>query len=445
MKPVKSNPQLNINIDKMTYSVKMPGIIIPILVSILVTVSCNKATLPKVKTLAVTQIQQNNAYAGGQITSDGDAHVIARGVCWNTSGDPTITDSMAADSSGIGVGSFLTQISGLTPSTMYYVRAFATNSEGTAYGEPVSFTTADIDIPSLVTSSLKSVTLTAAAGGGNVSNDGGVAVTARGVCWNTTGIPTIADNITSDGSGGGLFSSSLTDLTIGTKYYVRAYATNNMGTGYGNEVSFTQSEPILDADGNAYSVVTIGAQVWLGENLRTTKLNDGTAIPYVTQGQAWTNLTTPGFCWYENSESGNKEVYGGLYNWYALATEKLCPTGWHVPSSTEFGTLLTTLGGDLVAGGKLKETGYAHWTTPNLGAINSSGFTGLPGGGRYSLYSDGGAFSDQRLKGYFWSSTEAHYSYTAFSYDLTYDQNNVYKSEYNKSDGGSIRCLRNSQ
>jgi uncharacterized protein (TIGR02145 family) len=443
MKQVSRNIQLNINIDKMIHSVKIPRITILLIISTLLIVSCNKASLPKVKSLPVSQIQQTNAYSGGQITSDGGAHIIAQGVCWNTTGDPTISDSMAADSAETGVGSYISHITGLTPSTLYYVRAFASNSEGTAYGEAVSFTTKEIDIPTLVTSGLKSVTLTTATGGGDVSNDGGVAITARGVCWNTTGIPTIADNISSDGSGDGLFTSTLPDLVIGTKYYVRAYATNSIGTGYGNEVSFTHAEPILDADGNAYSVVTIGTQVWLGENLKTTKLNDGTAIAYVTAGQAWTNMTTPAFCYYENNESDYKNVYGGLYNWYAVATEKLCPTGWHVPSTTEFVTLLTTLGGDLAAGAKLKETGFAHWTAPNLGATNSSGFTGLPGGGRYSLFSEGGAFADKGLKAYMWTSTEANYTFTAFSYDLTYDQYNVYKSEYAKSDGGSVRCLKN--
>jgi uncharacterized protein (TIGR02145 family) len=445
MKPVSRNPKFNINIYKMIQSVKISRIAILITVTLFLVVSCNKATLPKVKSLAVSQIQQTNAYSGGQVTSDGDAYITARGVCWNTTGDPTTSDSMTADSTETGVGSFICQIKGLTPSTLYYVRAFASNSEGTAYGETVSFTTLETDVPSLVTSLLKSVTLTSAAGGGNVSNDGGVAVTARGVCWNTTGIPTIGDNFSSDGSGSGIYTSSLTDLAIGTKYYVRAYATNSLGTGYGNEVSFTQMEPVLDADGNAYGVVTIGTQVWLGENLKTTKFNDGTSIPYVTAGQAWTNMTTPAFCFYENNESGFKNVYGGLYNWYAVASEKLCPAGWHVPSTTEFSALLTALGGDLAAGGKLKETGYAHWTTPNLGATNTSGFTGLPGGGRYSLFSDGGAFADEGLKAYMWSSTEANYTFTAFSFDLTYDQYNVYKSEYSKSDGGSVRCLKNNQ
>ncbi len=120
-----------------------------------------------------------------------------------------------------------------------------------------------------------------------------------------------------------------------------------LGTAYGIEVEFTQMEPVLDADGNAYGVVTIGTQVWLGENLKTTKFNDGAAIPYVTSG-TWHGqiLQHPDFASMRIMKQNYKDVYGGLYNWYAVATEKLCPTGWHVPSVTEFTTLLTYLSGD---------------------------------------------------------------------------------------------------
>ena len=426
----------------MKFTIRIPRFTIPLLIPIIFIASCNKATLPVVTTGTVTRIQQTNAYSGGQLTSDGGAHVSSMGVCWNTSADPTVSNNKTRDTTSLGL--FTSHITGLTPNTMYYVKAYATNSEGTAYGDQVSFTSAVIAVPTLITSGLKSVTLTTAASGGEISNDGGVAVTVRGVCWNTTGLPTLADSHTSDGSGSSQFFSTLTDLTINTTYFVRAYATNSVGTGFGNEVQFTQSEPVVDTDGNAYSVVTIGSQVWLGENLKTTRFNDDITIPYVTDGIAWANTSTPAFCWYKNSESGFKSTYGGLYNWYAVNTGKLCPTGWHVPSVDEYVVLLTYLGGDKIAGGKLKEAGLTHWSAPNLGATNGSGFTALPGGGRYNINSEGGAFSDMGYVGYHWSATAGVSASNAISYDLAYSLNSVVKIEYSKRDGGSVRCIKNS-
>lgn len=424
----------------MISTIKIPRITILLLISIILIASCKKASLPSVTTGTVTRIEQTSAYSGGQVTSDGGAHISSMGVCWSTSSDPTVSDSRTLDSTMVGL--FTSHITGLTPSTMYYVRAYATNSEGTAYGDQVSFTTDEIAVPTLMTSGLKSVTLTTAASGGEISNDGGIAVTVRGVCWNTTGNPTIDDSHSIDGTGAGQFYSTLTDLTVNTTYYVRAYATNSVGTGYGNEVQFTQMEPVLDTDGNAYSVVTIGTQVWLGENLKTTRFNDDMPVPYVTDGTAWANTATSAFCWYDNNELAYKSTYGGLYNWYAVNSGKLCPTGWHVPSAEEYGILIAFLGGDNIAGGKLKESGLTHWNTPNLGATNGSGFTALPGGGRYNLNSEGGAFSDMNYSGYHWSTTSAVSTSNAMSFDMSYLLNSVAKSEYSKRDGGSVRCIK---
>jgi uncharacterized protein (TIGR02145 family) len=428
----------------MNCRIKLTRFTILLLIFFLFIVSCKKkASLPGVTTGTVTGILQTNAYSGGQITNDGGARIVANGVCWNTSADPTVSNNKTSDTTLTGI--FISHITGLTPNTMYYLKAYATNSEGTAYGNQVTFTTREVAIPTLTTSVPKSLTLTAAAGGGNISNDGGIPVTDRGVCWNTTGSPFITDSHTSDGNGAGLFSSTMTDLTLNTKYYVRAYATNSLGTGYGNQVEYTQREPVLDNDGNPYSVDTIGTQVWLGENLMTSTFNDGVAIPYVSEGNQWASISTPAFCWYNNSESTFKSTYGGLYNWYAVNSGKLCPTGWHVPSVEEFTILLSYLGGDQLAGGKLKETGTNHWFTPNLGATNGSGFTALPGGGRYNVYSLGGAFSDLGYFGYWWSSSESATATNAFSYDMGYNVSNVNKSEYRKTDGGAVRCLKDSK
>ena len=405
--------------------------------------TCKKATLPGVTTGTVTRIEQTSAYCGGQVTNDGGTRITARGVCWNTMGDPAISDNKTSDSTGTGL--FSSHMTGLSPSTLYYVRAYASNSEGTSYGDVLTFTTDPVALATLITLGLKSLSPESSQGGGDISNDGGSPVTARGVCWNATGGPTIADNHTSDGTGTGQFYSILTGLSLNTTYYVRAYATNDIGTAYGTQVSFEQSEPILDHDGNAYSVVTIGAQVWMGENLRTTTFNDGAAIPNVIGGQDWANTSTAAYCWYNNSETGYKIPYGALYNWYAVNTGKLCPVGWHVPTSDEFVELLDYLGGSGIAGGKLKEAGTSHWLTPNYGATNGSGFTAVPGGGRYNIYSEGGAFADIGMFAYHWSSTAGTETSKGVSYDISYMLNVVGKDEFPKGDGGSVRCIKNSE
>ncbi|MBK7713375.1 MAG: fibrobacter succinogenes major paralogous domain-containing protein [Bacteroidales bacterium] len=409
----------------MNFTLKITRITIVLIIFALLFSSCKKATLPGVTTGSVSRIMQTSAYSGGQVTNDGGAHISGRGVCWSTSFDPTLSDNKTADSTGTGL--FTSHITGLTPNTLYYVRAYATNSEGTSYGEMVSFTTDQVAEPTVVTSGLKSVTLTTAASGGDVTNDGRLPITTRGVCWNTTGSPTIADSHSSDGTGTGLFSSALTELTIGTTYHVRAYATNSLGTGYGSDVEFIQMEPILDYDGNAYSVVTIGTQTWMGENLKTTKFNDGTSIPNITGGTEWANMDTPAFCWYNNSEPSYKSLYGGIYNWHAVNTGKLCPTGWHVPLAEDYTILIGYLGGESLAGGKLKEAGTAHWATPNLGATNGSGFTALPGGGRYNIYSAGGSFTDLGNFGYWWSATASATTAKPFSYDMGFNIKEIKK------------------
>ncbi len=424
----------------MNSKIKNRGIAIALIVTVIMMASCKKATLPGVTTGSVTLITQTDAYCSGQVISDGNAHITARGVCWDIAADPDLTKNKTRDSTGTGL--FSSHITGLTPSTTYYVRAYATNSEGTSFGGTITFTTAPVGLPSLTTTGLKSVTSTTATGGGEITNDGGLPVTVRGVCWNTTGFPTIDDSHSTDGSGDGLFYSTLTDLTITTSYFVRAYATNSLGTSYGNQILFTQIEPVTDLDGNVYSVVTIGTQVWLGENLRTTTLNDGTPIPNVASGTDWANTSIPAYCWYNNDSPAFKTPYGALYNWYAAGTGRLCPVGWHVPSSDEYNTLINFLGGTNVAGGKLKESGTMHWNEPNLGATNGSSFTALPGGGRYNIYSDGGAFSDLGYFGYLWSSSESTNTDNAYSFDMSYLIGGAGRDEYSKRDGGSVRCIQ---
>ena len=200
----------------------------------------NVVVKPMVTTLEIAGLSQTTAVAGGNVTSDGGAEVTARGVCWSTSQEPTVEGEHTTD--GAGTGEYQSNLSGLTANTTYYVRAYATNIEGTAYGEEISFTTLEEHIvvePTVVTVSVSEVTETTAVTGGNVTSDGGGEVSARGVCWSTSQEPTVEGSHTTDGTGTGEFVSNLTDLNDNTTYYVRAYATNEQGTSYGEQMSFT--------------------------------------------------------------------------------------------------------------------------------------------------------------------------------------------------------------
>ena len=200
-------------------------------------------TLPTVTTEGVTNIQQTTATGGGNVTNAGGGTVTERGICWSTSHNPTTNGSHA--SSGSGTGSFTVNITGLTAGTTYYVRAYATNSAGTAYGSEVSFTTLpNVNLPTVTTAQVTNIQQTTATGGGNVTNAGGGAVTERGICWSTSHNPTTNGSHASSGSGTGSFSVNMTGLTPGTTYYVRAYATNSAGTAYGSEVSFTTQSAV---------------------------------------------------------------------------------------------------------------------------------------------------------------------------------------------------------
>ena len=204
-----------------------------------VTFKTSSSQAATVTTGEVTNIAQTSAMGSGEVTDDGGAAVTKRGVCWSTGHNPTTSDSHA-DSGTAGTGAFTATMTGLTPNTKYYVRAFAKNEKGTSYGEEVSFTTTqDLGSPTVTTSAVTNVTQTTAKGYGNVTADGGVTVTERGVCWGTSHNPTTSGSHASSGTGTGSFTVNMTGLSAGTTYYVRAYAKNSVGTAYSEEVSFT--------------------------------------------------------------------------------------------------------------------------------------------------------------------------------------------------------------
>lgn len=235
-------------------------------------------------------------------------------------------------------------------------------------------------------------------------------------------------------------SASNTSFTglYDSKYVLRWTITTTCSSNY-DEVKidiYNPSNIVLDISGNIYPIVTIGSQVWMAENLRTIKFNDGTGIPSVTNQNDWLDLTSPAYCWYNNDSVSYKSSYGALYNGYAVYTAKLCPTGWHVPSNEDWTTLETYLGGSSLAGGKLKETGTSHWVSPNTGATNVTGFTALPGG-----YSSGG-FANLGLWGYWWSYPAGGIGSATPRVMNCYDRTLSGASD-NKFIGFSVRCLKN--
>jgi len=399
-----------------------------------ITFTTTQYGVPVLTTANATGITQVSAVSGGNISSDGGLEVTERGVCWSTSRNPTTSNSRTTN--GEGTGPFTSNITGLTGNTTYYIRAYAVNEEGTGYGQEVTFKTSPV-LPSVNTAIPSATGTGTGSGGGTVTAEGGSPVTARGVCWSTSANPTISNSRTNDGGGPGSFASEISGLSPNTTYHVRAYATNSVGTAYGNDVTFT-TDPltVTDNDDNSYSVIRLGNQLWMGENLRTTTLNDDAAIANVTGGTAWSGSTTPAYCWYNNT-AGNGITYGVLYNWHAVNSGKLCPTGWHVPTDDEWYTLVTFLGGESPSGGKLKEEGTAHWQAPNTGATNESDFTALPGGWRRG---DNGAFESLGVYGYWWTSSELT---NPWYRRIWYNDDRTYRGYIEPDYGMSVRCIKN--
>jgi uncharacterized protein (TIGR02145 family) len=306
-------------------------------------------------------------------------------------------------------------------------------------------------LPSVTTAEVTDITQTTALCGGNVTGDGGADVTARGIVWATFENPTIEAHggMTSDGTGTGEFASYMSGLTQGTEYFVRAYATNELGTAYGGQEEFVTevagcgTYTVSDANGNVYNTVLIGSQCWMAENLKTTLYKNGEPIDYPgTDNMAWWNNTTGAYAWYENDMAW-KDHYGALYNFHAVQnTNGLCPAGWNVPSDAEWTVLSDYLGGEAVAGGKLKSTRtdpdpHPRWEYPNIGATNESNWTGYPGGIRDYM----GYYGEMGIWGRFWSSTEAGYD-AAWSRSLLYEDQNISRnSDVFPGYGLSVRCL----
>lgn len=499
--------------------------------ALLLLLSCNEAKVPVVTTNAVTEISPETAVSGGVITDDGGGKILEKGLCWDTIARPQISSNTVTDSTE--TLSFSGLMTGLSPKRTYYVKAYATNIAGTGYGNMETFVTSgdnpvpvvldatEIEThsailngtvnPGLLSTAVEfeygistSYGISIAASESPVSGSTDVNVSAAisglspGIVYhfrvkalNSLGTMYSGDRIfTTSGQVPAVEPSDITNLKIntvtlngtvnpnylsttvvfewgtseaygntasvtgtltgsdvsnvtanlgsllpGTTYHYRIKATNELGTTYSSDQTF-RTYVVADADNNYYYSVTIGTQTWLQENLKTTLYRDGTPISLVTDNTAWKNLSTPGYCWYNNEESGYKQLYGALYNWFAVSSAKLCPAGWHVPTNGEWITLINYLGGELAAGDKLKESGSIHWGDINSGT-NITGFTALPGG----IRNETGVFTGTGTSAFFWSSSSVLPS-TSYSSVLYNNSTSLTRVSNPNVSGLSVRCLR---
>jgi len=264
--------------------------------------------------------------------------------------------------------------------------------------------------------------------GGKVTNNGGDVISECGICWGTNPNPTINDNRTINYSGGQFSSNVIAPLHL-TTYYICAYATNSVGTSYGDVVSFTTPDNrVYDIDGNAYHAITIGTQTWMVEDLKTTRYRNGETIENVSDNVLWTALTT-------SAISINS---GYFYNWYAVNdSRKIAPEGWHIPSDAEWVTLTNYLGGNTVAGGKIKMSGFQYWIKPNTGATNETGFSALANGMR-----DNSCIA--KLLGsnaYWWSSSEFNTNNAVYR-TINNTGSSILDGYFIKQSGLSVRCIK---
>lgn len=419
------------------------------------------ARLAILTTMEIKNITGPTALGGGTITNDGGAAITARGVCWSTAKTPSVNDQKTID--GAGTGSFSSNLTDLKGTTAYYACAYATSSFGTSYGSEVSFTTGP-GLPTVTTENISVVQDTTAWSGGDITNDGGASISARGVCWSTQNDPTVADHKTTDGTGDGIFTSRLAGLTPGATYFVRSYATNRYGTSYGKGMTLSTADGSFVYDHRIYGYKNIGTQTWMMENLAY--------LPSVNPPASGSDTTSFYYIYgYEGSDTAaakgteNYKAYGVLYNWPAAmngstgslsnpgAVQGVCPEGWHLPGDEEWKTLEMYLGmskedadgenfrSSGSVGNQLKEAGNSHWNIPNAGANNSSGFYALPGG-LWSGY--GPEFTMLNDAAFFWSSTDGGASGETYgpwfrSLDNRIADVNRYFDQ--KRMGFSVRCV----
>jgi uncharacterized protein (TIGR02145 family) len=420
-----------------------------ILIVLAIFSSCKKdkkeIMLPQLATAAITNLSYNTATSGGTITSDGGAAITASGICWSkTNNTPTLADSKTAGTTASG--SFTSVMNNLDENTTWYVRAFATNSAGTGYGNVVIFTTpVNITVPLLTTAAITNLSYNTATSGGTITGNGGAAITASGICWSkTNNTPTLADSKTTGTTATGSFTSVMNNLEENTTYYVRAYATNSVGTAYGNAVTFnTPADPTqvtftYNGATVTYGVITssVTGRKWMDRNLGASQVatayNDRLAYGHLFQwgrpadghqlvnysssttgvgvnGKTKTLATSdvPGHSTFITPDNTVQQNGVWVYDWrddqntnrWAINSQGSCPAGWHVPTKAEWDaeTAITNLS-TAYAQLKITAAGYRYGDfdgSGREGTVRTAGSSAWywsssvwPSGAGFSSYKD---------------------------------------------------------
>ena len=414
--------------------------------------------LPSVEILPASDISYTSFVCSGDVTDSGTYAVTARGFCWSTEPNPVMTGEHLH--LGSGAGTFSATLADMQPETTFYVRAYAVNAVGVSYSTPITVTTLTPTIPTVTTDNVSTYNRCT----GTVVDDGHAPVTQRGFVYDTLTNPTLSNGVViAEGNDLGEFSELLTGLSIGKLYFVRAFATNARGTGYGNQLYFTaesDSLTVTDYDGNVYNTVTIGTQIWMKENLKTTHYSDGWPIE-----RGLTSSNTIAYYYYPGGDVSKVETYGLLYNWVAVmngtpssesnpsGVQGICPLGWHVPSKAEWEELRNYVASHSVYSCGSISSYIAKALASSIGwdsypyqgcspgydptSNNATGFGALPAG----YFSGSPIYLWQRA--HFWSSTEAYSGETAWGINVNYADPSVYfKTDCAESLGYSVRCLR---
>jgi uncharacterized protein (TIGR02145 family) len=404
------------------------------------------------RTASAINITSNSAVSGGNVDGNNGIFIIECGICWSKKHYPNIIYDKRIKMNERNV--FVVNITGLSPKTNYYARAYLINKNDTIYGNQISFTTEN-GLPIVTTKKLVDKGEFYVECVGNIESDGGFDIIERGTCWSIFSNPSINENKTIDGKGLGSYISKLEGLTEKNTYYIRAYAKNENGISYGNQLEIVKG--VTDVEGNGYNVVKIGTQIWMAENLKTTKLNDNTKIYNETDNFKWGNLQTPAYCWYKDNEEKYKNKYGALYNGYVVMTHKVCPIGWHIPTKQEWQKMVNYLiSNDYNYDGSTKDNKTAkslasesHWhkskESSDVGnkdypeVRNRTGFSALPVGMRDSYPSN---FQKNGKYAYWWLSSGRTSKIIYGWYIAYYSSSCILFSGPAFEHGYSIRCIK---